>query len=324
MPEPLWLYLMALLYFSNVTTCSALADAFDSVSHDRLTRMLQGTWSGHTLLDLALRLLFTVAGGYLSVDDTVVAKPYARLLGEAAWVWSNKDRKVLFGVSVVLLVWTEGQVRIPLAFRVWHKGGASKYDLALELLSYARNRLRCKPAFVLFDSWYPSQKLLKRIRDYGWYFVCQLKKNRRFEGRPLVRYLQQPYWQATGSLSGGIKVFVVRYRRKYYATNRLTLTAHEVRRLYRKRHEVEEVIKVLKSQLSLEACQGGYTRSWKAKASTKEGAQTHHIALCLVAYLIVERERLEQGCTWRQLKRRLILQGRQLASPALERVRAAA
>ena len=187
MPEPLWIYLMALLYFTNVTTCSAIADAFDSVSHDRLTRMLQGTWSGHILLDLALRLLFTVAGGYLIVDDTVVAKPYARRLGEAAWVWSNKDRKVLFGVSVVLLVWTDGQVRIPLAFRVWHKGGTSKYDLALELLSYARNRLRCKPAFVLFDSWYPSKKLLKRIRDYGWYFVCQLKKTRVFGGSPLNR-----------------------------------------------------------------------------------------------------------------------------------------
>jgi len=239
-------------------------------------------------------------------------------------VWSNKDRKVLFGVSVVLLVWTDGQVRIPLAFRVWHKGGASKYDLALELLSYARNRLKCKPAFVLFDSWYPSKHLLKRIRDYGWYCVCQLKKNRRFEGRALRYYKQQPYWQAVGALTGGLKVFVVRYRRKYYATNRLTLTAPEVRRLYRKRHEVEEVIKVLKSQLSLEACQGGFTRSWKAKSPVKEGAQTHHIALCLVAYVLVERERLAQGCTWRQLKRRLILQGRQLALPALERVRAAA
>ena len=65
MPEPLWLYLMALLYFTNMTTCVAIADAFDSVSHDRLTRMLQGPWSGHTRLDLALRLLFTVAGGYL-------------------------------------------------------------------------------------------------------------------------------------------------------------------------------------------------------------------------------------------------------------------
>jgi hypothetical protein len=65
MPEPLWIYLMALLYFTNLTTCSAIADAFDSASHDRLTRMLHGSWSGHTLLDLALRTLFAVAGGYL-------------------------------------------------------------------------------------------------------------------------------------------------------------------------------------------------------------------------------------------------------------------
>jgi hypothetical protein len=77
---------MALLYFTNLTTCSAISDAFDSVSHDRLTRMLQGPWSGHILLDLALRTLFTVAGGSLIVDDTVVAKPYARLLGEAAYL----------------------------------------------------------------------------------------------------------------------------------------------------------------------------------------------------------------------------------------------
>src|SRR5215831_4689583 len=324
MPEPLWIYLMALLYFTRLTTCSAMADAFDSASHDQLTRMLQGTWSGHTLLDLALRVLFAVAGGYLIVDDTVVAKPAARLLGEAAWVWSNKDRKVLFGVSVVLLIWTDGQHRVPLAFRVWHKGGVSKYDLALELLSYARNRLKCKPQFVLFDSWYPSKHLLKRIRDYGWYCVCQLKKNRRFEGRPLVRYLQQPYWQATGSLAGDIKVFVVRYRRKYYATNRLSLTAKEVRTLYRKRQEVEEVIRVLKSYLSLEGCQAGYRRSTDKQALLREGAQEHHIALCLVAYLMVERERLDYGNTWRQRKRQLILTGPQEASPALKRVREAA
>jgi hypothetical protein len=72
-----------------------------------------------------------------------------------------------------------------------------------------------------------------------------------------VRYLQQPYWHAVGWLSGDLKVFVVRYRRKYYATNRLTFTAQEVRALDRKRHEIEAVIRVLKSQLSLEGCQGG-------------------------------------------------------------------
>ena len=44
---------MALRYFTNITTCAAISDAFDSVSHEQLTRMLQGTWSGHTLLNLA-------------------------------------------------------------------------------------------------------------------------------------------------------------------------------------------------------------------------------------------------------------------------------
>jgi hypothetical protein len=78
MPEPLWVYLMALLYFTNLTTCVAIADAFDSASHDQLTRMLQGPWSGQTLFNLALRILFTVVGGYLILDDTVVEKPYAR------------------------------------------------------------------------------------------------------------------------------------------------------------------------------------------------------------------------------------------------------
>ena len=176
----------------------------------------------------------------------------------------------------------------------------------------------------MVDSWYPSKQLLKRIRDYGWYFVCQLKKNRRCEGRALRSYKQQPSWQALGSLSGGLKVFVVRDRRTYYATNRLTLTAQEVRRLYRTRPAVEEVMRGLKSQLSLEACQGGCTRSWKAKSSAKEGVQSHHIAVCLVAYLIVEHERLAQGCPWRQLKRQLILRASHAALPALERVRAAA
>jgi Transposase DDE domain len=324
MPEPLWIDLMALRYFTNFTTCSAISDAFDSASHEQWTRMLQGTWSGHTLLDLALRLLFTVTGGYLILDDTVVEKPSARLLGEAAWVWSSKQRKVVFGVSVVLLVWTDGQIRIPRAFRLWHKGGPSQCTLALALLSSARNRLRCKPQFVFFDSWYPSKPLLKRLRDYGWSLVCQLKKNRRCEGKPLVRYLSPPYWQATGHLAGGLKVFVVRDRRKYSATNRLSRSAKEVRTLYRKRQEVAEGISVWKSPLRLEGCQAGYRRSSEEKPLPREGAQEHHVALCLVADLIVERERLDCGAPWRQRQRQLILQGPQGALPALERVRSAA
>jgi hypothetical protein len=52
-----------------------------------------------------------------------------------------------------------------------------------------------------------------------------------------------------------LKVLVVRYGAKYYATNRLTLSAAEVRLLYRVRSQIEEVIRVCKDQLGLTGCQ---------------------------------------------------------------------
>ena len=125
-------------------------------------------------------------------------------------------------------------------------------------------------------------------------------------------------------MSGKIKVRVVRYRRKYYATNRLGLTAPEVRTFYRIRQEIEEVIRVLKSQLSLEGCQAGYKRSTEKQTHFQPQAQTHHIALCLVAYLIIERERFDQRMTWRQFKRHLILKRSRLPLPALEQILMAA
>lgn len=60
------------------------------------------------------------------------------------------------------------------------------------------------------------------------------------------------------------------------------------------------------------------------EAARPQSNAQEHIARCLVAYLIVERERLDRGLTWRQLKRQRILKGSQLTLPALERVRQAA
>jgi DDE family transposase len=294
MPELVWLYLTALLYYRTSAACTALAEALETVSHDRLTRLLQAKWSGQTLLELAVRTLFVWPRGYLILDDTVLPKPFATAMEGLAWVFSSQERRPVYGFSLVLLVWTDGRLRIPLGMRLWHKGGLSKYDLALELLSYARNRLRCRPEYVLFDAWYPSKRLLKRIRDYGWYFVCRLKKNRRFNGQTLRTYRRHPYWAACGWLTGGLKVLVVRYGAKYYATNRLRLPAAEVRRLYRVRSQIEEVIRVCKDQLSLTGCQARSAR-----------AQRHHIICCLVAFCVLERERHDRHLSIYKLKRQL-------------------
>jgi putative transposase len=312
-PELIWLYLTALLYYRTSASCVALAEALETISHDRLTRLLQGDWSGQRLLDLALRTLFVWERGYLIIDDTVIPKPFAAAIDGLAWVFSSQERKPVYGLCLVLLVWTDGTLRIPLGMRLWRKGGPSKYDLALALLSYARNRLRCHPDFVLFDAWYPSKALLKRIRDYGWYFVCRLKKNRRFNGHALRQHRRHPYWAECGWLNGGLKVLVARYGKKYYATNRLTLTAAEVRRLYGVRAQIEEVIRACKDQLGLTGCQARSDR-----------AQQHHMACCLVAFCVLERERHDRQLSIYKLKRQLSFKGRSLALPALERIRRAA
>src|SRR5919201_6121353 len=227
--------------------------------------------------------MWLIPGG--SLHDLIVDwRTMAILMIEGlAWVFSSQECKPVYGLSLVLLVWTNGTLRIPLSRRLWHKGGPSKYELALELLSYARNRLRCRPAYVLVDAWYPSKPLLKRIRDYGWYFVCRLKKNRRFNGQAVRHHRRHPYWAEIGWLSGGLKVLVVRHGKKYYATNRLMLSAVEVRQLYRMRTQIEEVIRVCKDQLGLTGCQ-----------ARSERAQAHHITCCLVAFCVLERERQDR------------------------------
>jgi hypothetical protein len=169
-----------------------MAEALETVSHDRLTKMLQGGWSRHTLRALAFRTLFVCTRGYLIIDDTVLPKPFATAIDGLAWVFSSRERKPVWCLSVVLLVGTNGIIRIPLDFRCWRPGGPSKYELALELLRYARNRVHCRPEYVLFDAWYPSKKLLKRIRDYGGSFGCRIKKNRHFNGKAVRSHRRHP------------------------------------------------------------------------------------------------------------------------------------
>lgn len=313
MTYDIWLYVKGIVCSTTKGTCLALAEMLGNVSHDRLTRVLTGNWPGQTLLEIAFRLLFTLVGGYLIIDDTIIEKPFSKAIEGLSWVYDSAKKKSVWGYSIVLLVWTNGDIRIPLAFRRWEKGGPSKFSLALDLLSYARNRLKLKPSFVLFDSWYASKKVLKRIKDYGWYFVTQLKQNRKFNGKQIKENHKHPYWREVGYLTGGLKVLCVKNGKKYYCTNRLTLTRKEVLHHYSYRQSVDEVIKVLKSELMIEDCQA------------RSGAsQEHHFALCMTAHIVLERESKEKGITGYKLKRSFSSKRRRAPLPHLERLKKAA
>jgi Transposase DDE domain len=140
--------------------------------------------------------------------------------------------------------------------------------------------------------------------------VCRLKKNRRFNGQPLRTDRRHPYWTETGWLAGGLKILVVRYGAQYSATNRLTLSAAEVCRLYRMRSQIEEVIRACKDQLGLTGCQ-----------ARSERAQLHHMLCCLVAFCVLEWERQAQGLSPYNLRRHPSCLGRTVMLSALELLR---
>jgi hypothetical protein len=192
-------------------------------------------------------------------------------------------------------------------------GGPSTHDLALELLSYARHRLRCDPVYGVWDAWYPSLAWLKRMPDYARHFVCRLKKNRRCHARPLRIDRCHPYGAARGGLSGGLKVPGVRHGKTDYAAQRLTRAAAAVRQCSRVHSHIGEPISVCQEQLGLRGSQ-----------APSERIQLHHVTWCGAAFGVLECERQARQLSIDNLKRQFSFRGRTLALPALERLRSAA
>ena len=173
-------YLIALIYRNTRTSCLSVSAVCAHISHDQLQRMLyqRFAWS-RRLWDLfAARM--AREGGYLIIDDTTWAR-WAKASEAVSWVWSSTHGRAVRGHQVVLLLWTDGRVRVPLGIRLWHKGGDSKVALAAQLLREAERR-GIRPKYVLFDSWYAASTLLQLLASLGWKYVARLKSNRYFEG----------------------------------------------------------------------------------------------------------------------------------------------
>jgi hypothetical protein len=65
----------------------------------------------------------------------------------------------------------------------------SKYNLAREILVDLQTRLpKGYQVYVLFDSWYASNKLLKFCRRQGWHCLCAIKSNRVLDGKKLSQW----------------------------------------------------------------------------------------------------------------------------------------
>ena len=95
--------------------------------------------------------------GLLLLDDTTLDKLYAQKMDLVTYHWSGKHGRVVRGINLQTLLWTDGEALIPCDFRVYATAhdGKSRNDHFQAMLKEAKER-NFEPRFVLFDSGMPA------------------------------------------------------------------------------------------------------------------------------------------------------------------------
>ena len=119
------LYIIALCYRTTKATAVELAECFEEVSHDALTRLLGTTCCWHKRLWEEVTNRLPLRGGWLEIDDTVLDKFGEKIWG-VAWVYCSRQQRVILGLNVVVLIWTDGRRRLPRGLKIWRKGRCRK------------------------------------------------------------------------------------------------------------------------------------------------------------------------------------------------------
>jgi putative transposase len=148
-------------------------------AHDAFTRLLHRLEPAPATLWAEVAPLVRRERGALVLDDSTLDKPYARQMDLVTRHWSGKHRRLVRGINLLTLLWTDGDALLPCDYRLYEQAtdGLSKNDHCRALLATAEQR-GFAPECVVFDSWYASLDNLKQLRRQGWRWLTRLKANR--------------------------------------------------------------------------------------------------------------------------------------------------
>ena len=276
-------------------------------SHDAFTRLLTRQPPDTEALWQETQGLVRLQGGVLVLDDSTLDKPYAKRIELVTRHWSGKHHRVVWGINLISMVWSDGHACIPCDFRVYDKpiGGHNKNEHFRAMLASAQAR-GFQPACVVFDSWYASLDNLKRIRSYEWSWLTRLKANRQVnpEGSGNVAIRSVAIGPAGRRVHlkgyGFIKVFrtvSANGDAHYWATNDLKMAVSRFDTWSKRAWSIETYHRGLKQCCGVEQAQVRSAR-----------AQTNHIALSIRAFVRLEIHRLQTGVSWYEAKTDIIRQ----------------
>lgn len=287
----------------------------NDLSHDSVNRFLER--EDYTPEDLFREISadLTLEGGVLSIDDSVLDKPYsdpekAKLIG---YFWSGKHKKVVKGINLVTLYYTDVHgICMPVNYRVYDKEEEkTKNDYFCEMLMEAI-RWGIVPAWVTGDSWYGSLENLKFLRKQGLSFLFGTDNNRRIsiEKGSYIQIQSLINWPESGLIVylkeyGNVKVFRQVYKNvhRHYIMSVPKLDmlggikSIDFERVHSAHWNIERFHRAVKQTCNIERFQVRNSRSIM-----------NHIFCSICAFVKLESLRSKQSIqNWYQIKRDLFV-----------------
>mgnify|MGYP000268220121 CR=1 FL=1 len=285
-------------------TQAALSDS-RPIAHDAYSRLLERLEPDSLSLWHDVLPLIDLSSGFLIVDDSTLDKPYAHHIELVCRHWSGKHRAVVQGINLITLLWTDGDIAIPVDWRVFNKDldHLTKNDHLCQMLQTARER-GFTPQCVLWDSWYSSLSNLKMLRQWGWSFFVGLKSNRQVnpdgQGNRAINQVDYPSQRQRTHLKGfgWVNSYKVEEHdaepRFFISSEDVALNPAQVKQKREEAQQIENYHRGLKQECHAERCQ--------ARKSIK---QINHIGLAIRAFVRLEWNRYQSGKSRFSLKMRI-------------------
>lgn len=279
-------------------TCVKAADCYSeigiSIAHDSFNRFLtRQTLTSEALWDEVNNYVDKTSGWFV-IDDTVIDKIHSKSIEMTYYQWSGKHHKIVKGIGLISLVWTDGINTFPIDYRLYdpEEDDKTKNDHFREMIQTAISR-GFTPALVLFDSWYSGIENLKFLRKLGLNRFTRLKKNRLVNpdksGNVGIGTLSLPTDGLEVHLKkfGFIRVFHSvnpKGKDRYWATNMVSMDYSDRKTLQSICWTIENYHRIIKEVCCVEKC-----------PVRKRIAQKNHINCSLRAYLRFEIEHSNTG-----------------------------
>lgn len=309
------IYVSYLLSEPQYTSCTRLSSIMKNISHDSVNRFLDRERFEPKDLFEEERDKINLIGGVLSVDDSVIDKPYSDVTKTAFidFFWSGKHKRTVKGLNLITLFYTDiNGISVPVNYRICDKlSGKTKNDyfreMLIELLSWG-----LFPAWVTGDSWYSSLDNLKFIRKHNLNFMFGVENNRRvsIERGQYIQIQKLEGWlgdEQTVYLKdyGMVRLFRQIYKEayRYYIVSVANLaeldkvTFSDFKYIHSAHWRIEQFHRAIKQVCNIERFQ-----------VRKENPVKNHVYCAIKAFVRLEFMRLDNSIVhWYELKRDLFL-----------------